>query len=110
MAKRKSKRSTRKSSRARTIRDLPAIWKSLVIFNLLITTFGFWMIYSQNNYIMSAIERSFPVALPADYKGTSVVISPLTGQFIAVNSITFTGTLLGVLSLVGIYFLLKEKL
>jgi hypothetical protein len=111
MARKRKVRTTKKSSTRRiSVRDIAAVWKALIVFNMIISVAGFWMVYSQNNYIMDAIERSFPVALPADYKGTSVVISPLTGQFIAVSSITAIGTLLGVLALAGMYFLLKENL
>lgn len=109
MARRKMKTKTTSAKRT-SEKDIAAVWKALVIFNLIITSFGFWIVYSQNNYIMDSIERSFPVALPADYKGTSVVISPLTGQFIAISSLTTTGILLALLALVGTYFLLKENL
>lgn len=106
----RKKRRTKTSSKRISVRDIAAVWKALIVFNMIISVAGFWMVYSQNNYIMDAIERSFPVVLPADYRGTSVVISPLTGQFVAVSSITAIGTLLGVLALAGMYFLLKENL
>ena len=106
----RKKRSKKTSSKRFSVRDIAAVWKALIVFNMIISVAGFWMVYSQNNYIMDAIERSFPIALPADYKGTSVVISPLTGQFVAISSITAIGTLLGVLALTGMYFLLKENM
>ena len=108
---RKRKRVTRSAGRtAQPAGDIAAVWKVIIIFNILLSIFGFWMIYSQNNYIMDAIQKNLPVAVPGDYKGTSVVVNPFTGQFISVNSITLAGTLLGVLVLVGMYYLLSENL
>lgn len=91
-------------------RDIAAVWKVMIISNILLSVFGFWMIYSQNNYMMDAIQQNLPIAVPADYKGTSLVINPITGQFMAVNSVTLAGTLVGVLVLVGTYYLLRESL
>lgn len=96
------------NSGART--DITSVWKALIIFNILLSVFGFWMIYSQNNYILEAIQQHLPIAVPADYKGTSLVVNPFTGQFMAVNSITLAGTMIGILVLVGTYYLLKETL
>jgi hypothetical protein len=104
------KRSKTKPRRGSSTADVASVWKMLIIFNILLSIFGFWMIYSQNNYIMDSIQDNLPVAVPADYKGTSVVVNPFTGQFISVNSITLAGTLMGVLVLVGMYFVLSEKL
>ena len=105
-----AKKKTKTLKAAGPKRDIAAVWKVLILFNILVSSFGFWMIYSQNNYILGAIQRNLPVAIPMDYKGTSTIINPFTGQFIAVNSLTLAGTLMGMLALVGIYFLLKESL
>jgi hypothetical protein len=105
------KKAKRKSTRVGSSRvDMAATWKVLILFNMMLSIFGFWMIYSQNNYMMDAIQQKLPVAIPADYKGTSIVVNPFTGQFISVNSITLTGTFMGILVLVGTYFVLKEGL
>lgn len=105
------RRSTRNAvGSARRTGDVASVWKMLIIFNILLSIFGFWMIYSQNNYIMDSIQDNLPIAVPADYKGTSVVVNPFTGHFISVNSITLAGTMMGIMVLVGMYFVLSEKL
>ena len=108
MAKRKTRRSSGAGSGSG--RDMAAVWKVLIIFNILLTAFGFWSTYSQNNYMMTLMQKTMPISVPIDYKETSIVINPLTGQFMAVNSFTFGGTLVGILALVGVYFLLKETM
>ena len=106
------KRRKRKSSRAKRAArgDVVAVWKALIIFNLFISAFGFGMIYTQNNSILQAIQSNLPVSIPAAQTATAVVINPITGQFVAINAISTVGILLATLSLVGMYFLLKENL
>jgi len=108
--RRKTRRTSAKTKSKRTLGDIAAVWKALILFNMLLSVFGFWMIYSQNNYMLDVIESNLPVAIVGDYKGTSIVVNPLTGQFIMVNSITVAGVFLAILSLVGMYFLLQENL
>jgi len=100
-----------KDTRGRTKpADLSAVWKSLILFNILATVLGFWMIYSQNNYILEAVEKNMPLSIPEYYKGTAVVVNPFTGRVIAINSFTLTGTLMGFMVLFAMYFLLRENL
>lgn len=85
------------------------MWKGLVVGNLFITLFTFWMIYSQNTFIINQIQDNMPIAIPNDYKGTSYVQNPITGNLVTVNSFAPVATLVGVVSLLGIYFLFKEE-
>jgi len=110
MARRKTKRPRTKRRKARTRTSITAVWKSLILFNLLISAFGFWLIYSQNNYMLEMIESNLPVSIYAPYKTTSVVVNPLTGQFMIVNSVTLAGMFLAIAALMGMYFLLQERL
>ena len=87
-------------------REFTALWRTLVLMNLFITLFGFWMIYSQNEYTMRLIATRLPVAIPAQYHHTAVVVNPLTGRFIFVNTFTtlaLFGVLLAVLVLAVLF-------
>jgi hypothetical protein len=84
------------------------MWKGIVVGNIFITIFAFWMVYSQNTLILSQIQGNIPVSIPADYKGTSIVVNPFTGNFMNVNSFAPVATLFSVISLITIYFLFRE--
>ena len=114
----KPKRSTKKTKRLSRISrysissriDAAAFWKALILFNLMISAFGFWLIYSQNNYILETIQSELPVAVAGDYKVTAVVVNPITGQFMMINSITVAGVFAGMMAFSVLYVFAKKNL
>ena len=111
---RKSDRSKRANTRAKSSQknDIAGFWKALVLGNIILTLFTFYMIYSQNTYIIQRMEEMLPIsiALPGDSASTSVVINPITGNFISVANIAPITAILGMLSMIGMYFLIRETL
>lgn len=69
------------------------LWKVLIVFNLLISIFIIWTLYSQNIYIFELVQERNPIVVAANTPQTAVVINPFTGSFILVNSFTLFSVL-----------------
>ena len=113
MAKRKtSAKKLKSSSVGRSVKaeDFSSIWKTLILFNLALSAFSGWMLYSQNKSIMETLKTSVPLAVPELSGQTATVVNPFTGHFITVGSFTPVASLLGVLTLIGVYFFLRETM
>ncbi|MDI6798699.1 MAG: hypothetical protein QMD12_01735 [Candidatus Aenigmarchaeota archaeon] len=83
-------------------------WRFLILANLLIAIFGFWINYSQIEYIARILERNLPISIPTPYPQTPLVI-PGTGAFILIDSSIVLGTFLAIVFiLIFLYFIYKK--
>jgi len=86
-----------------------SLWKSLIVIDLLISIFIFWMLYSQNMYLFEIIKGERPVVVASNTPQTAIVIYPLTGSFIQINSFMLFSFLLFILIIVALLFWYKKR-
>jgi len=61
------------------------LWKRLVVGNIVLTLFLFWILYSQISYLTNLVENRLPFTIPESTSQTAIVINPVTGSFVLVN-------------------------
>ena len=83
------------------------LWKSIIIGNIFLTLFLFWVLYSQITYLTSLVENKLPYAIPASFPSTAIVVNPFTGSFVIVNFPTVLVVLIGIIVFILMIFLLK---
>jgi len=83
------------------------LWKSIIIGNIFLTLFLFWVLYSQITFLTSLVENKLPYAIPASSPYTAIVVNPFTGSFVIVNFPTVLVVLIGIIVFILMIFLLK---
>jgi len=83
-------------------------WRFLILINLLIAIFGFWINYSQIEYITRILEKNLPISIPAPYHQTAIVI-PGTGAFILTDSSTVLGIFLAIVFILIFFYFIYKK-
>jgi hypothetical protein len=83
-------------------------WKWLVIGNTVLTLFLFYILYSQISYLTYIVEHKLPYTVPEVSSKTAVVINPLTGSFVIINSPVILTAILGVIIIFGLVYLFKR--
>lgn len=86
------------------------LWKTLIVFNLLISIFIIWTLYSQNVYIFELVQERNPIVVAANTPQTAIIINPFTGSFILVNSFTLFGVLLVLITIIILLIFWYKKI
>jgi len=88
------------------VRDIA--WKGLVIGNIVLTLFLFYILYSQMSYLTYIVENKLPYTVPEIGRKTAVVINPLTGSFVLINSPVILTVVLCIVIIFGLVYLFKH--
>jgi hypothetical protein len=83
-------------------------WKWLVIGNIVLTLYLFYILYSQISYLTYIVENKLPYTVPEVGSKTAVVINPLTGSFVLIDSPVILTALLGIVITFGLVYLFKR--
>lgn len=89
------------------VKDLA--WKWLVIGNIVLTLFLFYILYSQISYLTYILENKLPYTVPEIGTKTAVVINPLTGSFVLIDSPVILTAILGVIIVFGLIYLFRSR-
>jgi|GEM_PF-1564436 hypothetical protein len=84
------------------------IWKLLVIGNIILTVFLFWILYSQVSYLTKLVENALPYAIPEQVSRTAIVINPVTGFFVLINFPVILVVLIGIAIIFALIYLFKS--
>jgi hypothetical protein len=84
------------------------IWKLLVIGNIILTLFLFWILYSQVSYLTKLVENALPYAIPEQVSRTAIVINPVTGFFVLINFPVILVVLIGIAIIFALIYLFKS--
>jgi hypothetical protein len=83
------------------------LWKLIVIGNIFLTLFLFWVLYSQITYLTSLVENKLPYVIPASSSYTAIVVNPFTGSFLILNFPTVLVVLMCVIVFIFLVLLLR---
>jgi len=90
-------------------RDRDAMWKWIAVGNTFLTLFLFWIVYSQISHLAYIVENKLPYTAPEVSSKTAVVINPLTGSFVLINSPVILTAILGTVIIFGLAYLFKHR-
>jgi len=86
----------------------PKEWRLLILISILISIFGFWVNYSQIQYIIRILEKNLPISIPEHQHQTAVVI-PATGAFLLIDSSVLLGIFLAIVFVLIFYYFIYKK-
>jgi len=61
------------------------LWQSLIVADIFLTLFLFWIVYSRLAYLTQLLQYKLPLVTPELTSHTTIVANPLTGSFILVG-------------------------
>ena len=84
------------------------LWKTLIIGNLILTLFLFWILYSQISYLTNLVEKKLPITIPEVTSHTAIVTNPITGSFIFINLPIIPVVLISIIIIFGLIYLFRS--
>jgi hypothetical protein len=79
------------------------------ILVIVLTLFLFYILYSQISYLTYILENKLPYTVPEIGTKTAVVINPLTGSFVLIDSPVILTAILGVIIVFGLIYLFRSR-